>query len=142
MFFFRVIFAAFSLKVLPSSLSFIFYPFQSHNQAFSSYASSSSPLPINWHHQALLEYKKVIYFRKHMHLRRKVLLPISVSIDFMELLNFMLEKNVLYKGLYTLDIFAHDVAIKRKRYCDKKIILSHLYLKANQGKLLTKHRVP
>jgi len=29
------------------------------------------------------------------------------------------------KALFTRDIFAHDIAIKIKRYCDKKIILSH-----------------
>ncbi len=48
----------------------------------------------------------------------------------------------LCEGLYTLDIFAHNIAIKIKRYCNKKIILSHWYLKANQGTLLTKHREP
>jgi len=41
------------------------------------------------------------------------------------------------QGRYTLDIFARDIAIKR--YCDKKIILSHRFLK-DQGKLLTKIR--
>jgi len=35
---------------------------------------------------------------------------------------------VFLKGCYTLDIFARDIAIKR--YCDKKIILSHGCLKA------------
>jgi len=33
-----------------------------------------------------------------------------------------------FKGLYTLDIFAREIAIKR--YCNKKIILSHKCLKA------------
>jgi len=32
------------------------------------------------------------------------------------------------KGRFTLDIFARDIAIKR--YCDKKITLSHGFLKA------------
>ncbi len=32
--------------------------------------------------------------------------------------------------------------IHTRHFCDKKIILSHGCLKANQGKLLTKHRVP
>ncbi len=39
---------------------------------------------------------------------------------------------IQYKGLYTLDIFAHDIAIGLihtryfdAQYCDKKIILSH-----------------
>jgi len=45
------------------------------------------------------------------------------------------------KALFTRDISTHNITIKIKRYCDKKIILSHWCLKANQGKLLTKHRV-
>ncbi len=53
-----------------------------------------------------------------------------------------IENDILIKALFTHDIFAHDIAIKIKRYCDKNIFLNYWCLKANQGKHLTKHRVP
>ncbi len=46
-----------------------------------------------------------------------------------KLTNFEASNNKqIVKGLYTLDIFAHNIAIKR--YCNKKIIFSHRFLLA------------
>jgi len=65
---------------------------------------------------------------------KKIKMSLSVSVPYVNLLEMV----YLTKGLYTLDIFAHNIAIKIKRYCDKKIILNHGCLKANQDKLLNK----
>jgi len=40
-----------------------------------------------------------------------------------------------YKALFTRDILAHFIAIKR--YCDKKIILSHRFLLAKVSSFLS-----
>jgi len=61
--------------------------------------------------------------------------------DYNEMI-IMERRALLLEALFTRDISAHNITIKIKRCCDKKIILSHWCLKANQGKLLMKHRVP
>jgi len=56
--------------------------------------------------------------------------------------------NYYIKALYTLDIFAHNIAIKiycnkkycDKEYCDKNIILSHACLKAKVSSYPKKSR--
>ena len=47
---------------------------------------------------------------------------------------------VTNKALFTQEILAHNVAIKR--YWDRKIFLNHGLPRTNQGKLLMKHKVP
>jgi len=63
--------------------------------------------------------------------KQKIHMNLSQNYDFVftnlfkESAELLSVKNYLFKALFTRDIFADDISIKIKRYCDKKIILSH-----------------